>query len=1573
MLLPQVLRSRTHLARPLLQRSIRLHTPHTVAGASPLRCFFATVSEGSERSEASEPAVPSPSSSVAAGLESSDNAPATIPTTPTTQAQAQTPAETQTPTQIETHTQTQTESQTQTQPETVGQGQQGIPLRKTLSGAPIRRVRTTLQDPEVISRTAFFIRRSGEEASYRIITLERLLEICRDPTVVPNDNIMIRKLEVNLERKGLLKETTYYIKHSDLAEERRWVAAGREGPGSQEEGEAAVGRSPVLELLEVADVESDRSKYVVINHNVAHLGIGMRKPRPGQLMNPVASFYPQRIAENMKALKLAGTNTHVMVEVTDGKFHAYPITTALGIVANQISRLSHNLDKNYVKKYSQARGFWEGKVYRSMLVQLTQATEYANAILQTPIDEPISITSAVAGKPETISRYDALVLYFAESAEAMRKLKKIVTNSTLSRESDGIIEDKDELDELDNFAEMELLNRRIIDNIKAIKAMPEVAGRVVVERFTGPSSMRPVSALELVLRQMANNMENIENEVRNITKPRPVVVRYVNALPYPRAAAAAVLAQKQEAEEKTRLIKFVRSSSPPLPTEGAPPIRNIHCDSGVSSTRITTSIPAPVTTTTIPGGSREYSTANITFRGLEMRRKDFVKNRNAFGRIIPVDAPPPKEGPIVVKEGTIRHKLQLAEQKRLEAMQGLGYSLMAASQLGGSGAGAGAVAEVMMKEGDGGGVSTWEGTGEFGGLNDESGLTPLKKGDLCELRMSGGARVAIYLRPSPNGQPTSDFLLESGERAMYAAARVSFAIPSFISEKKAAEIIHTVDIMRSNTDLPPQRHSELVLPRSTMADVIQKMRTFSDKSRALYADEKANFVKLYERMALEGEDTELTLFEAAEEIFGQAYGDEQLYTTHLALMEDGVRYLTDKGAHRATSTFKVRAKRDVRMIEFVTEQVRLGTGAEKEADKIVFKKLKEQVPLLESFARKARHLIDISRRNTEKDLRAKEGPVTRVPVKEVQWDENDIKFIDYIKAGVLQYGSQSVPMDGLVPVILRAVNRYEGELDNITAFQFIADIGAWNKWEDLALRQKNIAFPGMGTSRQADEDQKRLNVVNGPKGVEKLELVDAMKDIRKDWGRMEVFAIDDITAHEIDDGISLERIDKETNWVHIHIANPTAWLPPNHWLSDLAFRRKQSLYLPNQVLPMLPVALTDKIGLASGRCVMTMSAKVNMEGEVLDFNLQSGFVRNVKRFTYDTVSAALGYHQSEYTSFEIGKFPKPPRKDTAKPDERQIKDLKTLNDIALAFRKKRVRNNLINVITPRVNVEVYTGLKPFVHPTTSTMPYLYRGHPAMRFSIESSTASDDGSHFLVSEMMQLANSITAKFCGKHNIAVPFRVMEYDYDRADLVASYKNKILPARNELGSVKPELGIQYMMLIGKTRISASPSPHRLMGLDDGYIRATSPLRRYSDMITHWQIESFLLGKEPRTHKQITPFALELERGERLSAFTMKESKRFWAAVAIKRLMDLKDPQLPKTLTFMVMEKVPHPSMSIGLVWELGMAGKVAYENSAQEMGVRAGDTLEVEPMVAVPGERMVWFKYRRIIKRRELDDVFL
>jgi exoribonuclease II len=73
-----------------------------------------------------------------------------------------------------------------------------------------------------------------------------------------------------------------------------------------------------------------------------------------------------------------------------------------------------------------------------------------------------------------------------------------------------------------------------------------------------------------------------------------------------------------------------------------------------------------------------------------------------------------------------------------------------------------------------------------------------------------------------------------------------------------------------------------------------------------------------------------------------------------------------------------------------------------------------------------------------------------------------------------------------------------------------------------------------------------------------------------------------------------------------------------------------------------------------------------------------------------------------------------------------------------------------------------------------------------------------------------------------------------------------------------------------------------------DGYVRVTSPLRRYSDMVAHWQIKYALL-------KEKLPFSVEwLEEFIKFSTVRSKLQKRekhrhklFWALVFIKRWME--------------------------------------------------------------------------------------
>lgn len=807
----------------------------------------------------------------------------------------------------------------------------------------------------------------------------------------------------------------------------------------------------------------------------------------------------------------------------------------------------------------------------------------------------------------------------------------------------------------------------------------------------------------------------------------------------------------------------------------------------------------------------------------------------------------------------------------------------------------------------------------------------------------------------------------SGEILFTQTPRIAFSIPSFIPEESVVEVIAQYDKIRIASGLGREDLSQIVLPRKTISSMLEKVRAFSDGAASLYANNRTRFDELYERLALQDGPSTITLFEVVEEIFGGKYGDQQLYATHLALMGDGVKFQTDKATHRATNTFTVRSKSDVAMIDFAVRHVRKSTSKEdviKKRRDLALERDGVKKAQLDRFVDKARLLIDLSRKYKKEDAVTKQKQVRRLKVNEVVWDKSDKFFIDFVKASVMQHGVQTTPMDSLVPSILRAMDRYTGELNGVVGYQFLTEIGAWGAWENLALRQQNITFPGYGTSKVADEDQEKLIGVDTLVAIEKMELKDCMKELRKDWGELEIYCIDDATAHEIDDGISLERVSETENWVHVHIANPTAFLPQNHWLSDVAFRRKQSLYLPEKVYPMLPKSLTDLVGMGPDRGVITISAKINKDGEVLDFNVQAGFVRKVKRFTYNDVSAALGKPNQELATYQVGEFPKPLRHPKSTFTKKQLADLKTLSEIAAACRQRRFRDNMVECRAPSHDVFVYDGLSSPIHPTGTPQSYIYRGHPSIRLTVDVDQRNNL-SQFLVSEIMQLANDATARFCWKNDIAVPFRVMEYDYDRKDMVDHFLQNILPHRDSQGCLDYELALRYMSFLGPTRLSSSPKPHRLMGLEHGYVRATSPLRRYSDMIAHWQIQAYLLGKPPRSHKQLQNIIPEMDRGERLASFTAKDSRRFWGTVAVGRILEIDRTAFPKVMEFMVMEKSKFPTPSAGLVVDLGMVGKVEFKNRAQERSVSVGDILKVAPSTARTGEKFVWYDFQEVLKK--------
>ncbi|KAJ3318642.1 hypothetical protein HDU76_000773, partial [Blyttiomyces sp. JEL0837] len=107
--------------------------------------------------------------------------------------------------------------------------------------------------------------------------------------------------------------------------------------------------------------------------------------------------------------------------------------------------------------------------------------------------------------------------------------------------------------------------------------------------------------------------------------------------------------------------------------------------------------------------------------------------------------------------------------------------------------------------------------------------------------------------------------------------------------------------------------------------------------------------------------------------------------------------------------------------------------------------------------------------------------------------------------------------------------------------------------------------------------------------------VDPCAEIRRDFGDMPVYVIDSPTAHELDDGISIEHKDNGETWIHVHIADPTSELPPSHPLAFLAQLRGNTVYLPERHYPMIPDSLSlNRFNLGVSNLALTFSARLGM-------------------------------------------------------------------------------------------------------------------------------------------------------------------------------------------------------------------------------------------------------------------------------------------------------------------------------------------------------------------------------------------
>ncbi|MBW0454645.1 MAG: RNB domain-containing ribonuclease [Candidatus Kinetoplastibacterium crithidii] len=93
----------------------------------------------------------------------------------------------------------------------------------------------------------------------------------------------------------------------------------------------------------------------------------------------------------------------------------------------------------------------------------------------------------------------------------------------------------------------------------------------------------------------------------------------------------------------------------------------------------------------------------------------------------------------------------------------------------------------------------------------------------------------------------------------------------------------------------------------------------------------------------------------------------------------------------------------------------------------------------------------------------------------------------------------------------------------------------------------------------------------------------------------EIYSIDDISTTEIDDGLSVRKIDENLTKVGIHIAAPALGIEYGSMLDKIARSRSSTIYLPGEKITMLPSKVIEEFSLHSGKLSPAISLYVTLD------------------------------------------------------------------------------------------------------------------------------------------------------------------------------------------------------------------------------------------------------------------------------------------------------------------------------------------------------------------------------------------
>ncbi|KAF2010674.1 RNB-domain-containing protein [Aaosphaeria arxii CBS 175.79] len=820
----------------------------------------------------------------------------------------------------------------------------------------------------------------------------------------------------------------------------------------------------------------------------------------------------------------------------------------------------------------------------------------------------------------------------------------------------------------------------------------------------------------------------------------------------------------------------------------------------------------------------------------------------------------------------------------------------------------------------------------------------LKPGDVVELSSPDSEPVLAVFVQQLDMQ--SQFYTVSGRWSHLLLANVTFAIQRCIDPSLIVPLVPFLPTKPSEASIKGEVH----VPQELGAPIQRILEDMTNSAESIYRENSAVLDGAYQALADRTRTRMMTLHQIASTLLAPEDpswkpSPAALLAVRKALHHNEFRFPFDSRSHRLTNVFSIRAIDDVAIVENVREWVReFGEfQAETVKSKPDITNVGRGATYISSFIDKARHLIRLSRKHRD-PLSGYVGPrkstvsidESHLPDGIRMFTPQDQQIIKFLKAWVLTAQFERMPnLHSACTAILHATQCYGSDVykyprahDRLrtmgreTGNLFLQEIGVIAPFENRALYDEHLMLPTIGLSRNLEILHAKAELTR-----RNPDFRDSMSRLRKDWGKLNVYCIDDIGAKEIDDGVSIERVEGHESevWIHVHVANPTAFFDKSHVLTGLAAHLTETVYTPERTFSMLPAWVSQNyFSIEPDRPVLTFSTKLDLSnGVVLDKKIQPGMVNSVISITPGEVANYLREARTGTNPMLIvGKelLEHHPTRISPKLSSHQVQELQDLYAAARILWRMRAEAGAIRIKRTTTECKVYNpGVNRvlLVPPSTDRPRYDYLD-PVIEVMthVPDFSAHDINARNIVEEMMLLACQTAASWCAERNIPVMYRgTVETPSSSVGPVDQFLTSIVrPYIEEHGQMSPSLSSKYLQAVGRSISQSSPLRHRVIGAHS-YLRVTSPLRRFSDMMSHWQIEAALqyearTGKTfnyqssaesvasvlPFSRQQVQESIITLIPRERLIRATQRISQQHWTAMALMRAYHNNEAPLPRT-----------------------------------------------------------------------------